>query len=215
MGCYSYISTDSCAGKLNKARKALMKPLGGIGKKAASGPQNLYKQSVEKIKSKKAEKQRRRLGPDGSPGLAGSEPDTSGAGQDDDDDEEIELFFAEFVFMMRAGMLKQFLPGDWRERAEDMRKLREAFDAADVDGNNELELEELEMCVISMNPKAQGQPADIKKIWDVLNPECKSWIPFSEYVQGMIEVKRDPELSTLIPMDVPNRFQLLSLLIGK
>ena len=53
-----------------------------------------------------------------------------------------------------------------------------------VDGNNELELEELEMCVISMNPKADVQPEDIKRVWDVLNPEGKEWIPFAEYVQG-------------------------------
>ena len=42
---------------------------------------------------------------------------------------------------MRAGALKPFLSDDWKERTRDMRKLREAFDAADVDGDNQLELE--------------------------------------------------------------------------
>merc|ERR1719272_1359132 len=94
-----------------------------------------------------------------------------------------------------------------------MRKLREAFDCADVDGNNQLELEELEMVVMSMNPKANISEADIDRVWHVLNPENLDWIPFETYVQGMIKVKNDTELSQIVPMDVPNRFQLLSLLI--
>ena len=89
----------------------------------------------------------------------------------------------------------------------------EAFDAADVDGDNELELEELEMVVMNMNPKANISPADIRRVWDVLNPDGSEWIPFETYVKGMLKVKADPELATLVPMDVPNRFQLLSLVI--
>ena len=45
--------------------------------------------------------------------------------------------------------------------------------AADVDGDNALELEELEMCVVSMNPKAEINPKDIARVWRVLNPENK------------------------------------------
>jgi Ca2+-binding EF-hand superfamily protein len=112
---------------------------------------------------------------------------------------------------MRAGALKPFLSDDWKERTQDMRKLREAFDAADVDGDNQLELEELEMVIVSMNPKANIDPADVKRVWDVLNPDGSEWIPFETYVKGMLKVKSDPELATLVPMDVPNRFQLLSL----
>lgn len=114
---------------------------------------------------------------------------------------------------MRAGALKPFLSDDWKERTQDMRKLREAFDAADVDGDNQLELEELEMVIVSMNPKAKIDPADVKRVWDVLNPDGSEWIPFETYVKGMLKVKSDPELATLVPMDVPNRFQLLSLVI--
>ena len=68
-------------------------------------------------------------------------------------DENNEIIFAEYVFMMRGGALSRFLPGEWQERAADMRKLRDAFNTADVDGNNELELEELEMVIIAMNPR--------------------------------------------------------------
>ena len=69
------------------------------------------------------------------------------------------------------------------------------------------------MVVISMNPKMNLTEEDMGRVWAVLNPEAADWIPFEKYVAGMIKVKKDSELSQLIPMDVPNRFQLLSLLI--
>jgi Ca2+-binding EF-hand superfamily protein len=124
-----------------------------------------------------------------------------------------ELIFAEYAHMMRAGALRPHLPADWRARAGEMRKLREAFDAADVDGDNRLELAELEMCILSMNPKADIQPADIRRVWAVLNPAGKEWIAYGEFVRGMLLVKADPALARAVPLDVPNRFMLLSLLI--
>ena len=39
------------------------------------------------------------------------------------------------------------------------------------------------------------------------------YLQFDVYVEGMIKVKEDPDLSKLVPMAVPNRFELLSLLI--
>jgi Ca2+-binding EF-hand superfamily protein len=128
-------------------------------------------------------------------------------------DVEDTLIFAEYVFMMRAGMLKTHLPPNWQAHADDMRKLREAFDNADVDGDNQLELEELEMVILSMNASAKIEHEDVVKLWAVLNEEGKEWIPFMDFAHGMVKVQKDPELSRLIPLDLPNRFQLLSLLI--
>ena len=173
-----------------------LKPLTMLTKQAVAGPTELLKMSAKMARSKSS---------------SDGDGDDEAAGRDLLDDAD--LAFAEYVFMMRAGLLTQFLPGDWQERAEDMRKLREAFDTADVDGDNQLELEELEMVITAMNPKVEVKLEDVRRVWDVLNPEGKDWIPFSEYVAGMIQVKRDRELSKLVPMDVPNRFQLLSLLI--
>ncbi len=173
-----------------------LKPLALLTKQAVAGPTELLKMSAKMANA-------------GSSNDGDGDAEQAGRDMMDEDD----LSFAEYVFMMRAGLLTQFLPGDWQERAADMRKLREAFDTADVDGDNQLELEELEMVITAMNPKVEVKPEDIRKVWDVLNPEGKDWIPFSEYVAGMIEVKRNRELSKLVPMDVPNRFQLLSLLI--
>lgn len=188
--------------KLTNASMAVtglaLKPLSMLTKQAVAGPTELLKMSAKMA------------------GVREPSPDGQGGGDEEAGREmldEADLSFAEYVFMMRGGLLQDFLPGDWQERAEDMRKLREAFDTADVDGDNQLELEELEMVVLAMNPKVEVAVEDIHKVWAVLNPEGKDWIPFSEYVAGMIVVKRDRELSKVVPMDVPNRFQLLSLLI--
>ena len=69
------------------------------------------------------------------------------------------------------------------------------------------------MVVMNMNPQADIDPADVRRVWNVLNPDGSEWITFETYVKGMLNVKADPELATLVPMDVPNRFQLLSLVI--
>ena len=130
-------------GKLGKLRTKLMSPLAGMTKAVVTGPQQLLKQSAELLKSQAT------TGKDEVDVTMGLPSDDEAAAREALD-AELELIFAEFVFMMRAGLLKEFLPGDWQDRADDMRKLREAFDAADVDGNNELELDELEMVIISM-----------------------------------------------------------------
>lgn len=151
-----------------------MVPFMSMTKKVASGPAELLARSLPK-----------------------KHPDANADGSGDADadnidqmmrsaDENNEIIFAEYVFMMRGGALSRFLPGEWQERAADMRKLRDAFNTADVDGNNELELEELEMVIIAMNPKANISTDDIKRVWAALNPEGKPWITFIEWVSKSV-----------------------------
>ena len=54
--------------------------------------------------------------------------------------QEEQLVFGEYSFMIRGNMLTKYLGGstDWQHRVDDMVKLREAFDNADVDGNNQV-----------------------------------------------------------------------------
>jgi hypothetical protein len=54
---------------------------------------------------------------------------------------------------------------------------------------------------------------DIKKLWQVLNPERKVAIQFGDFVRGMLSVAEDSELRKIMSLDRPNRFQLLSLVI--
>ena len=66
-----------------------------------------------------------------------------------------ELCFAEFVFMLKNDMLAQYLSGsNWRKAVDALIRLREVFDSSDVDGDNLLELDELEFVILSTNPDA-------------------------------------------------------------
>jgi Ca2+-binding EF-hand superfamily protein len=114
------------------ALQRFITPFVSMTKKVVTGPTDLLSRSM-KTKS----------GSGGASGESSSDADVQQMLQDADDNNEV--IFAEYVFMMRGGALKQFLPGQWQERAADMRKLRDAFGTADVDGNNQLELEELEV----------------------------------------------------------------------
>ena len=52
---------------------------------------------------------------------------------------ESRLNFPQFVYMMNAGIIDEFIPdGNWRTGAAHMRNLRAAFDTADVDGSGEV-----------------------------------------------------------------------------
>ena len=125
-----------------------------------------------------------------------------------------QLIFAEYAFMIRGNLLTAHLgSSEWQHRIDDMVKLREAFDNADIDGNNSVELGELEFVLMSMNAKAEVSPDQIKRLWDVLNPDGQQMITFEEFVRGMIQVKRDPQLNATFSIDTPNRFELLSLVI--
>ena len=120
-------------GLLKKGFGALMMPL-ELTAKVAMGPLQLLEASVHLIPGSDMLPG---FGDHGSAGatVQGSQEEIANALLED---EEEEIIFAEYVFLMRSGSLKQFLPGDWQERAEDMRKLREAFDTADVDGAHTL-----------------------------------------------------------------------------
>jgi hypothetical protein len=122
-------------------------PFAKLSKVAISGPAHLLSASAHMI----------HLGNKHDPESEDFDPAAAAAAAEAKMKAGEELIFAEYVFMMRSGALKQYLPGDWQERAEDMCKLRDAFNSADVDGDNQLEFEELEMCIMSMNPKADIQ----------------------------------------------------------
>ena len=55
--------------------------------------------------------------------------------------------------MLNNDTLAQYLSGaNWRKAVDALIKLREVYDSSDVDGDNLLELDELEFVVLSTNP---------------------------------------------------------------
>ncbi len=123
------------------------------------------------------------------------------------------LTFAELVFMMRSGSLQKVLPADWKTSVGVMRRLREAFDTVDINGDHQLTFEELEMVIVAINPKVSISQDDLAEVWRVLNPLAEEWITFAAYAEGIIRIQQEPGLQRKVPMDLPNRFALLSLLI--
>lgn len=126
-----------------------------------------------------------------------------------------QIIFAEYAFMIRSNMLAGYLADDtdWKQKIDNMVKLREAFDCADVDGNNELEQHELEFVMMSMHPKANLTQDDLQSFWNVLCPEGELKIDFPQFVAGMVEAERDASLRSKFSINIPNRFELLSLVI--
>lgn len=117
-----------------------------------------------------------------------------------------DLTFAELVFMMRSGVLKPILPGDWQDGAELMRKLRLYFDSVDVNADNQLTRDEMELVIQSITPKVEIAASDLTAVWATLNPLGQEWISFETFAEGMVKVQRDAVLSEKVPMHVPNRY---------
>lgn len=125
-----------------------------------------------------------------------------------------QLDFSEFESLMRGPILQPFLPGgDWRDRVALIRKLRRAYDMADVDGDNELQKSELEIVLLSLDPSGAITDTDIDHVWVTLNPEGKDMLTWRDFLAGMSRVHRDPRAAAVMNRDTPNKFALVSLLI--
>ena len=125
-----------------------------------------------------------------------------------------ELDYYEFESLMRGPILRPFLPGgDWRDRVGLIRKLRRAYDMADVDGDNELQKRELEIVLLSLDPSGSITDADIGHVWDTLNPEGKKVLTWGDFLVGMGCVHTDPRAAAVMNKNAPNKFALISLLI--
>lgn len=125
-----------------------------------------------------------------------------------------ELDYNEFESLMRGPILQPFLPGgNWRDRVGLIRKLRRAYDMADVDGDNELQKRELEIVLLSLDPSGSVADADIEHVWVTLNPEGKNMLTWGDFLNGMGRVHRDPRAAAVMNRDTPNKFALISLLI--
>ena len=108
-------------------------------------------------------------------GLAGFE--TRPTEEVEDDTQDGELDFEEFSQLMRGPLLAEFLAGtngNWRKRVAQIQQLRRAYDIADVDGDNELEKDELSLVLVSLSPAASIDPSDIDHVWDVLRTDASA-----------------------------------------
>ena len=128
-----------------------------------------------------------------------------------------ELGFKEFEQLMSGPLLSNVLSlsdGDWAQRVNAIRQLRRAFDMADVDGNDQLEAEELETVLLALDPSSQVTEADAQFVWAVLNPDGKAFLTWADFLGGMGFVRKDERAQSILNAGVnPNKWELLSLLI--
>lgn len=126
---------------------------------------------------------------------------------------EDELIFAEYVHMMCGDTIKKYTAADWHKSAYQMRLYRNAYDTADVDGDNALEFEELEMVVMALDPHHDLQHEDMLYLWQVLNPQGLKSLTFNDFLHGMKFVKADERCASWIDVNKPNKWEVLSLII--
>ena len=128
-----------------------------------------------------------------------------------------ELGFKEFEQLMSGPLLSNVLSlsdGDWAQRVNAIRQLRRAFDVADVDGNDQLEAEELEIVLLALDPSSQVTEADAQFVWAVLNPDGKAFLTWADFLVGMGFVRKDERAQSILNAGVnPNKWELISLLI--
>ena len=124
---------------------------------------------------------------------------------------DIYIDYAEFIYLMTSHLVDEVLPGgDWRSGAYQMRLLRNAYDTADVDGDNQLEFEELEMVVMSLHPGHDMTHEDLEYLWSLINPTDRPFVEFFEFVTGMVKLRTDERLDGKINLTEPNKWELVS-----
>lgn len=126
---------------------------------------------------------------------------------------ETDMIFAEYVHMMCGDTIKKYTATDWHKSAYQMRLYRNAYDTADVDGDNKLEFDELEMVVMALDPHHDLTHEDMTYLWGVLNPNGKKTLSFTDFLHGMKAVKGDERCSSWIDVNKPNKWEILSLII--
>ena len=126
---------------------------------------------------------------------------------------ETEMIFAEYVHMMCGETIKKYTSADWHKSAYQMRLYRNAYDTADVDGDNALDFEELEMVVMALDPHHNLTHEDMLYLWQVLNPNGLKSLTFNDFLFGMKAVKANERCSTWIDINKPNRWEILSLIV--
>ena len=142
------------------------------------------------------------------------ESDTSSDEEEEDDDgeQELNISFPEFIFLLTSHLVDEVLPGgDWKASAYHMRLLRNAFDTADVDGNNELEYDELEMVVMSLHPGHGLTGDDLQYLWSLIkgDDQEREFVIFIDFLKGMVKMKNDPRLDGKISLLEPNKWELV------
>ena len=123
------------------------------------------------------------------------------------------MVFAEFVNLMGGERIQEHIPGDWHMSAAAMRAYRNAYDTADVDGDNDVEFEELEMVWTALDPTSTLDHENMEYLWGVINPDKMEGLTFTAFLHGMRRMQDDEKCAGWVDITKPTQWELLSLLI--
>ena len=123
------------------------------------------------------------------------------------------MVFAEFVNLMGGERIQEHIPGDWHRSAAAMRAYRNAYDTADVDGDNDVEFEELEMVWTALDPTSTLDHENMEYLWGVINPDKMEGLTFTAFLHGMRRMQDDEKCAGWVDITKPTQWELLSLLI--
>jgi hypothetical protein len=92
-------------------------------------------------------------------------------------------------------------------------------DTADVNGDNNLEFDELEMVMTALDHEHDLSHEDMLYLWDIMiqgEPELKkssTSMNFTQYLHGLSNAQEDEKANAWLNFEARNKFELLSLLI--
>ena len=83
---------------------------------------------------------------------------------------------------------------------------------ADIDGDGELEKEELALAIGSLQ-SGKLSDTEFDEIWGALNPTGKPFLTFTEFLEGMVTIKTDKSLGLADKFNLTKPNQLMSLVM--
>jgi hypothetical protein len=93
-----------------------------------------------------------------------------------------------------------------------IRTLRQCFDLADFDDDDELDRDELDTLVVALNPR-EITKANRDLLWEILKPQGKEHLSWLDFLEGVARVRRDEKARLMLNLTHPNQFALVSLLV--
>lgn len=138
----------------------------------------------------------------------------------DTETKQYELNDEDFVRFIKGPYLHRYFRDEhWRSRVREICKLRRAYDVADIDGDNEMQRDELRLVLTALRPHDPPDPAEIDRIWRALVPADKAnliseSLSWEDFLRRLPAARADPEVGHILnDLSRPNEWEMVSLLI--